>query len=79
MFVLCDIISESKQGNHYFSVLHDHLLYGFFCIKEDDEHIEIGLGMKPEYTGIHHTAPPGSSGRGIRLDLTLTAYRKISK
>lgn len=46
-----EIISEEQRGDHYFSVLDNGELYGFFCVEQEGDNIEIGLGMKPQYTG----------------------------
>ncbi len=46
-----EIISEEQRGDRYFSVLNNDELYGFFCVEQEEDNIEIGLGMKPQYTG----------------------------
>lgn len=46
-----EIISEEQRGERYFSVLYNKELYGFFCVEQEKDTIEIGLGMKPQCTG----------------------------
>lgn len=49
-----EIIDPVSRGNHYYSVLENQKLIGFFGIfpKESrKKEIELGLGLKPELTG----------------------------
>lgn len=47
-----ELINEEERGNHYFSVKEQGELVGFFCIfPQDEQSVEIGVGMKPEVTG----------------------------
>ncbi len=45
-----EIISPALRGDIYFSVIEDENLIGFFCVEQDNNDIEIGLGLKPELT-----------------------------
>jgi ribosomal-protein-alanine N-acetyltransferase len=45
-----EIISPTLRGDRYFSVIEDEKLIGFFCVEQDNNDIEIGLGLKPELT-----------------------------
>ena len=63
-----EIVNELKRGDNYFSVIKDDSLYGFFCISEDNNNnIEVGLGMKPEYTGL---------GKGLEFVNLIIEYVK---
>lgn len=64
-----EIVNESKRGDNYYSVINDNSLYGFFCISQNENSIEIGLGMKPEYTGI---------GKGLEFVNTILKYVKMN-
>lgn len=47
-----EILSPEARGNHYYQILKNDELYGFFClfpVGKDKQ--ELGLGMKPEYCG----------------------------
>ena len=47
-----EILSPEARGNHYYQVLKNDELYGFFCLfPVDKDKQELGLGMKPEYCG----------------------------
>lgn len=63
-----EIVNELKRGDNYFSVIKDDSLYGFFCISEDNNNnIEVGLGMKLEYTGF---------GKGLEFVNLIIEYVK---
>ena len=62
-----EIMSESKRGDNYFSVIDGENLYGFFCVVQADDNIEIGLGMKPEHTG---------KGKGLEFINNILVYVK---
>ncbi|KXT84457.1 Ribosomal-protein-alanine acetyltransferase [Streptococcus sp. DD11] len=47
-----EILSPEKRGGHYYQVLKDGALYGFFCLIPSGEgSLELGLGLKPEHCG----------------------------
>ena len=47
-----EILSPEARGDHYYQVLKNDELYGFFCLfPVDKDKQELGLGMKPEYCG----------------------------
>lgn len=46
-----EITDSVLRGDRYWSVLDGEKLIGFFCLEPDDETVELGLGLKPEYTG----------------------------
>lgn len=47
-----EILSPEVRSNHYYQVLKNDELYGFFCLfPVDRDKQELGLGMKPEYCG----------------------------
>lgn len=65
-----EIMDPVSRGNHYFSVLENQKLIGFFGIfpKESSENeIELGLGLKPELTG---------KGRGKNFVTMILQYIK---
>ncbi len=64
-----EIVSESKRGDKYYSVINGNSLYGFFCIFKNETSIEIGLGMKPEYTGM---------GKGLEFVNMILKYVKTN-
>ena len=64
-----EIVSEAKRGDNYYSVIKEGSLYGFFCVSHDKNNIEIGLGMKPEYTGI---------GKGLEFVSYIIEFIKIN-
>lgn len=59
-----EIIRQDLRKDHYFQVLDEEGLYGFFAVYPSGERIEIGLGIKPEYTG------KGNGETFIRLIMT---------
>lgn len=49
-----EIVSSEKRADNYFEVEKDGQLFGFFCIQPMEDRldeVEIGLGIKPEFTG----------------------------
>lgn len=46
-----EIICADLRKDHYFQVVNDEGLYGFFALYPVDDTLELGLGIKPEYTG----------------------------
>jgi ribosomal-protein-alanine N-acetyltransferase len=46
-----EIISPTLRGDRYFSVIEDEKLIGFFCVEQDNNDIEIGLGTKTRTYG----------------------------
>ena len=47
-----EILSPEARGDHYYQVLKNDELYGFFCLfPVNKAKQELGLGMKPEYCG----------------------------
>ncbi len=46
-----EIITPELRGDHYFQVVDDGELFGFFSLEEDEDGVELGLGIKPELTG----------------------------
>lgn len=47
-----EFIDEKKRNQHgYYEAYLNHVLVGFFCIIEQDNEIEIGLGLAPNYCG----------------------------
>lgn len=46
-----EILSADKRGDHYFQVLRNGVLFGFAGFFEDNNSVEIALGMKPDYVG----------------------------
>ena len=51
-----EIVTPELRGERYFSVFDKGVLIGFFCVEQEDETVEIGLGLRPDLTG---------QGRGI--------------
>ena len=39
---------------NYFEVIKNHICIGFYSLMEEDDHIEIGLGLHPDFTGKGH-------------------------
>ena len=46
-----EITDSVLRGDRYWSVLDGEKLIGFFCLEPKDETVELGLGLKPKYTG----------------------------
>ncbi|CAG9623335.1 GNAT family N-acetyltransferase [Sutcliffiella rhizosphaerae] len=50
---LNELLDSSLRGNSYFSVYDQtEELIGFFCFYQKENAIEIGLGLRPNYTGM---------------------------
>ena len=47
------LTQAQKRWNSYFSVYYRGQLFGFFHIMDRTDHIELGVGMKPEFCGRH--------------------------
>ena len=48
---LAQLLSESTRENTYFEVIRNGALFGFATFYPQKDHLEIGLGMKPDQTG----------------------------
>ena len=48
---LAQLLSESTRENTYFEVIRNGALFGFATFYPKKDHLEIGLGMKPDQTG----------------------------
>ena len=48
---LAQLLSESIRDNTYFEVIRNGALFGFATFFPKKDHLEIGLGMKPDQTG----------------------------
>lgn len=48
---LAQLLSESTRENTYFEVIRNGALFGFATFFPKKDHLEIGLGMKPDQTG----------------------------
>lgn len=48
------LTDETKRQNAYFGVSLDGTFMAFFHIMDKGDHIELGVGMKPEYCGQHN-------------------------
>ena len=47
-----EMVSPEARGDHYYQILQEGKLYGFFCLEQKGKQIlELGLGMKPEHCG----------------------------
>ncbi|WP_070119650.1 GNAT family N-acetyltransferase [Bacillus marinisedimentorum] len=48
-----EFLDEEKRGNHYFAVLENDDLIGFFSFVKaaEEQSVDIGLGMRPDQTG----------------------------
>ncbi len=60
-----EIVSENLRGDRYYSVFEDGILIGYFCFYEEDEFVEIGLGLRPDLTG---------QGKGIEFLNLITDF-----
>ncbi len=47
-----EIVTAEKRGDRYFSVFSGDGLMGFFCVEQAGADIEIGLGLRPDLTGL---------------------------
>ena len=54
-----EIVTAEKRGDRYFSVFSGDGLMGFFCVEQAGADIEIGLGLRPDLTGLGNTGPAG--------------------
>ena len=48
---LAQLLSQSIRDNTYFEVIRNGALFGFATFFSKKDHLEIGLGMKPDQTG----------------------------
>ncbi len=48
---LAELLAPASWPGHYFAVLSDDALVGFFCLSKQADAIEIGLGLRPDCTG----------------------------
>ena len=48
---LKELLSPSSRDNTYFEVIRNGALFGFATFYPQKDHLEIGLGMKPDQTG----------------------------
>ena len=48
---LSELLSQSSRENTYFEVIRNGALFGFATFFPKKDHLEIGLGMKPDQTG----------------------------
>jgi ribosomal-protein-alanine N-acetyltransferase len=48
---LAELLNPQERADKYYIVLTDNEEVGFFYFENNDETVEIGLGMKPELTG----------------------------
>ena len=46
-----ELVSEEARGDHFFAVIRNGALMGYFCVFPTGTSLELGLGMKPSYTG----------------------------
>ncbi|CQR24638.1 acetyltransferase GNAT Family protein [Streptococcus varani] len=46
------LLSETARENTYFEVIRNGALFGFACFYPKGQYLEIGLGMKPDQTGV---------------------------
>ncbi len=46
-----ELISPEQRGDRYFAVIRNGALMGYFCLELHGADLELGLGMKPSYTG----------------------------
>ena len=60
------------RGEHYFEVIKDNVCIGFYVIVEEDNQIEIGLGLRPDLTGKGY----GKEFLEILLDYISLNYEK---
>lgn len=47
-----EIVTPEKRGDRYFSVFSGNELIGFFCVEREGTDMEIGLGLRPDLTGL---------------------------
>lgn len=45
------LISPEARKDSYFAVIRNGALMGFFCLEMTEHQLELGLGMKPSFTG----------------------------
>lgn len=46
-----ELISPEARGERFFAVIRNGALMGYFCIDQTGDSLELGLGMKPSFTG----------------------------
>lgn len=46
-----ELVSAEARADRYFAVIRNGALMGYFCFEKTNEGLELGLGMKPSYTG----------------------------
>lgn len=61
---LAELLNPEERGDKYYMVQKGDEEIGFFCFEDEDDSVDIGLGMKPEWTG-----------RGLGLDFLKAGIR----
>ena len=64
---LSELLSQSSRENTYFEVIRNGALFGFATFYPQNDHLEIGLGMKPDQTG---------QGLGVNFYQTIEDYAR---
>ena len=64
---LSELLSQSSRENTYFEVIRNGALFGFATFYPQKDHLEIGLGMKPDQTG---------QGLGVNFYQTIEDYAR---
>ncbi|WP_330218255.1 GNAT family N-acetyltransferase [Streptococcus sp. X13SY08] len=62
-----ELVSAEARADRYFAVIRNGALMGYFCFEKTNEGLELGLGMKPSYTG---------QGNGRAFYQTIEVYLK---
>jgi [ribosomal protein S18]-alanine N-acetyltransferase len=77
---LAELLDPAEWGTRYFAVDADGELAGFFVFKPAGDATEIGLGLRPDLTGLGHGAAFLEAGLGFagpgRFTLSVAAFNQ---
>ena len=49
-----EIVTAQMRRDYYYQVIDDGKLHGFFALYQDDDAVELGLGLRPDLAGHGH-------------------------